>query len=233
MRFAFVPFSLFVASQFLGGCTTILDIGLGPFTYDVSSDRVMIPAELQDPSTSTLRTIPCMTDMDCPSLGAGQPALHCNASMACDPDPFVFELATAPIDLGQNTTVQRFGSHVSLIEITQAQFNATNRGLSLPVGPTEIFWGPGTAADTTSPDVQHFGTIPVVDVPPGGTLMDQQIVLDGPGNQALSDHLLHVSRVIRLFARPSVDLSPGSPLPSGDLGLDITIQVHIEGQLVQ
>lgn len=232
MRIALASLLVFAASQSLG-CTTILDVSLGPYTYDVSSDHVTVPAQLQDTSTNTVRTIPCMTDMDCPPLGAGQPAVHCNAASACDPDPYVFELSTMSINLAQNATVARYGDHVTSIAITSAQFDATNRGLSLPVGPTEIFWGPESAVDTTSAGVQHFGTLGVVDVPAGSTLQNQDIALDPAGNQGLSDHLLHVSRVIRLFARPSVDLAPGSPLPTGSLRLDITIQVHIEGQLVQ
>ncbi len=230
----FLASLLFLAAVPLSSCSlqAILETAVGPFTYTVSSSRIMIPAEFQDTSTGTVRSVPCQTDATCPSLGAGQPAVHCVASL-CDPDPFFFELSSNPIDLAQNATVQRYGDHVTSLSVTQAQFEATNQGLSIGVGPTQIFWGPNSAVDTMSAGVHLFGTIPVVQVPAGSSVGPTAIELDAAGGAALSDHLLHVSRVIRLFARPSVDLAPGTPLPSGDLRLDITIQVHIEGQLVQ
>lgn len=210
----------------------IIDVGVGPFTYQVTADRLAIPMEFQDTSTGTVRSVPCATDTDCPSLGAGQPAVHC-VSNACDPDPFVFELATGRIDLNQNATVAQYGNHVTAISITSANVVATNQGLLTPVGPTEIFWGPESAVDSSSPGVQHFGTMPVLQAPAGGNSGDQPVALDAAGSAALSDYLVNTSRVLRLFARPSVDVAPGSPLPVGGLQIDLTISVHIEGQLVQ
>ena len=35
----------------------IVDVGVGPFTYNITSDRVMIPAAFQDTSTNTVRVI--------------------------------------------------------------------------------------------------------------------------------------------------------------------------------
>lgn len=230
----FVASLFLLASVPLISCSflTIVDVPIGPFTYTVSSSRLTLPADFQDTTTNTVRNVPCQTESGCPSLGAGQPAVHCVAGV-CTPDAFSFELSSSPIDLGQNSTVQRYGDHVTSLSISLAQFEATNQGLSIGVGPTVLFWGPESAVDSASTGVHLFGTIPVVQVPPGGTTGPTRIDLDAAGGAALSDHLLHVSRVIRLFARPSVELAPGTPLPTGELRLDLTIQVHIEGQLVQ
>jgi hypothetical protein len=221
-------------SALTGSCTfpTIIDVPVGPFQYQVTSDRVMIPMQFQDTSSGTIATLMCQDDSQCPQLGAGKPAVHCVAN-ACDPDPFVFELATNAIDLNMNATVQRYGDHVNSIAVTDAHVVATNQGLLLPVGPTELYWGPESAVDTNSPGVYHFGTIPVVQAPAGGDSGDQQVALDSAGSAALSDYLVHTSRTLKLFARPSIDVGPGTPLPSGMLTLALTISVHIEGQLVR
>ena len=218
----------------VSSCTfpTIIDVGVGPFPYEITSDRVTIPSQFQDTSTGTLATLMCQDDSQCPQLGTGQPAVRC-VSNACDPDPFVFELATAAIDLNMNATVQRYGDHVNSISVTNASVVATNLGLLLPVGPTELYWGPESAVDTNSAGVYHFGTVPVVQAPAGGNSGDQPVALDSAGSAALSDYLVHTSRTIKLFARPSIDIGPGMPLPSGGLRLDLTISVHIEGQLVR
>ena len=226
------PLLAFVAAAF-SACTfpSILETALGPFTYTVDATRFAIPATLVD-TNGSIRSISCQTDMGCPALGAGQPAVHCVGGV-CDPDAFVFELASDPIDLNQNATVAMYGSNVNRIDVISATYSAMPTGITTAVGPTLLYWGPATATSTAAPDVHLLGTIPAMDFALTPTIDAAPMTLDSAGASGLSTHLLSVSRTMRLFVRPSVDLAPGNRVPMGSLRLDLSFKVHVEGQLVR
>jgi hypothetical protein len=201
------------------------------FNYEVSAMRVTVPQELRDSTTMRVRSIPCMGDANCPQLGGTAPAIRCIES-ACDPDPVAFALASDVIDLGAQPAVQRYGDHITRVEVRRLGVTAVSQGLQNAVGPTELYWGPDTAPSFDGPGVQRLGTLPVVQLAEGETTM-LDADLDPTGVAALSDYLIGTSRRIKIFARPSIDLAPGGPLPMGQVTLQVEMLVHVEGQLVR
>jgi hypothetical protein len=211
--------------------SVIADVSVGPFTYSIAASQIMVPSQFVDSATNTIRSISCTDTSMCPQLGAGQPAVHCTNSV-CTPDPFPINLASNVLDLDSDATVRQYGSNVMVLEVRAVYFTAMAAGLGNPVGPTELFWGPSTATDMNSPGVGHVGTIPLVQLPPDITTA-MPIQLDTSGVADLSQYLLHTSHQMRLFARPSISLVPGGPVPTGNVTLQVQMQVHIEGQLVR
>lgn len=214
------------------GFNTNVDVTVGPFDYEVSATRITVPDAFRDDATMRVRQVPCMDDTSCPQLEGGEPMVRC-VSGSCDPDPFVFELSTNVIDLDDNALVRRYGDRITRVEVRNATFTASANGLENTVGPTEIFWGPDSAATIDAAGVSLLGEIPALTLSAAGQTIDGTITLNRPGAAALSDHIIHVSHRFRLFARPRVDLQPGGPLPSGSVHLQVRIAVHIEGQLVR
>jgi hypothetical protein len=215
------------------GCSVpaIVDVNVGPFDYTITASRVMIPDALRDPGTMSIRRIACMNDMGCPQPSGGQPAVRC-VDGACDPEPFEFMLASDVIDLNENASVQRYGDRVTRIEVRGGVWEATTQGLRNPVGPTQVYWGPESASAIDSPGVQLLGTLPVIDLSTQDTATGM-VEMDPAGSAALSDHLVRISRRLRLFARPRIDVAPGGPLPTGGIALRLQLAVHVEGQLVR
>jgi hypothetical protein len=210
-----------------------IEVGAGPFEYEISATQIQIPDALRDTSTTppTLRAVTCTDDAMCPQFANGDPAIRC-VNSACDPDPFAFDLATDVIDLSTNPDVQRFGDHINSIAVTAATYSATANGLLNPVGPTGLYWGPESAAGTQTPGVVQLGTVPVLDLS-AQPMTSGDIALDASGVAVLSDHLLHVSRRFRVFARPTIDVNPGGPLPAGSIHLSVQLRVRVQGQLVR
>ncbi len=230
--FSYAAGSLLV-SAFLWGCNTPIgvDVPIGPLDYTVSTASLTIPDLLRDPATMTLRRVPCSSDSMCPQLGPTDPAIRCVA-MACDPDPFSFGLATDPVDLNANSVVARIGDHITRIEIRAVQYSVMANGLQLPLGPTDLLWGPATAATIDAPGVTALGTIPVLDLAASPSA-NGDVELDPAGVADLSNYLVNTARQIRYFVRPRIDVGPGTPLPSGNVQLSVRMTVHVEGQLVR
>ena len=108
----------------------------------------------------------------------------------------------------------RIISRVMAISLSSMSWQASAAGLRVPVGPIEVYWGPEAASGITSDGVRRLGTFPVIRFDAAGSARGD-VALDAAGNAALSGHLLSVSRRFRFFARATVDLSPGAPLPAG------------------
>lgn len=224
---------LFLLGATIAGCSVpaIADVSVGPFDYTISASRLMVPEAFRDDATMTIRRVPCSDDQSCPQLGADQPTVRC-VSGACDPDPFTFVLSSDLIDLNNHSSIRRYGDAVTRIEVRSAHFEAVAQGLRNPIGPTEILWGPESAVTIDSPEVHVLGTIPVIDLSMADSTTGE-IELNPAGNAALSDYLVRGSRRLRLFARPRVDVFPGSPIPVGSVVLRVQLGVHVEGQLVR
>src|SRR4051812_11248665 len=56
-----------------------IEVGVGPFEYEVSAAQITIPDPLRETSTTppTLRALPCDSDMACPQFDTGTPAIRC------------------------------------------------------------------------------------------------------------------------------------------------------------
>jgi hypothetical protein len=226
-------FFRFVLGAGLMGCSVpaIADVSVGPFLYTVTAARVMIPEALRDPASMSVRQIACREDTDCQQSAGLEPAVRCVASL-CDPDPFEFVLSSDVLDLNDNANIQRYGDRVTRIEVRAGVFEASAQGLRIPVGPTELYWGPDSATSVDSQGVQLLGTVDVIDLSSADTTQGA-ITMDPAGSASLSEHLLRVSRRLRLFARPRIDVAPGGPLPSGAIAVQVQFALHVEGQLVR
>ena len=225
LRLLFIVFGLAACSD-----DVPLDLSVGPVGFDVDASRITLPATLQ--SSGTVARVPCSSALPCPNLGAGAPTLQCVAS-ACDPGPFAFDLGVMnAIDLSAySSVVATLSDNVRQITITQMSWQAAAMGLRVPVGPVEVYWGPESASGIASDGVRRLGRIPTLAFSAAGTASGN-VELDAAGNAALSTHFLHTSRRFRLFARATVDLAPGGPLPAGRASIQVRMNVRVETRVL-
>lgn len=226
------PLRSLVFAFCLAGCSddVPLDLAVGPVGFEVDASRITLPTALQ--SSGAVARVPCSAALACPNLGAGSPSLQC-VSGACDPAPFAFDLGVMnAIDLSAYSSVlTTLGDNVRQIAITQMSWQAAAMGLRVPVGPVEVYWGPESASGIASDGVRRLGRIPTLAFSATGTAAGN-VELDAAGNAALSDHFLHTSRRFRLFARATVDLSPGGPLPAGRASIQVRMNVRVETRVL-
>lgn len=212
----------------LGACSGSIpiDVTVGPVGFSVDASRIAIPASFQ--SSGLIARVPCASTAQCPSLGASAPTLACVGG-ACDPAPFTFDLGLmSVVDLAAySSRLGVVGDGVQSITITRMTWEAAAAGLRGAVGPVDVYWGPETATGISSDGVQRLARIATLQFSSTGTASgDAQV--DAAGNTGLSNHLLRVSRRFRFFARASVDLSPGGPLPAGRATIDVRMRLRAE-----
>ncbi len=211
----------------IAGCNNAVVVQLmsGPQTFEVSTSSVSVPAELQ--SGAMIAEVPCAMGM-CPS--SDTLPLACNDGL-CDPEPRTVSSAVGDVVdfdvlLREAATILRF---VDAIEVTRVEYRASPNSLNVDVPDIEIFWGPDTAAGIDAPGVARLGVIPGL---PAGTAREGDMAIDADGSARLSDHIVGVSRRVRFFARTSIDLEPGDPLPSGGATITVNLTVRAIGRIL-
>jgi hypothetical protein len=228
-RLALGLVSSWLAVSSLGCSNTVsVDLSSGPQTFELAAGSFDVPAELVDPTTGRLMTIPCPTGV-CPSTA--ELPLACRANV-CDPEPVV---VSAPVgDVIDFDVLLREGSVVlrvvETLEVTQVSYSVTPNTLTVTVPETEIFWGPEGAAGVDSPGVTLLGTMPLL---PPATMQDGEMTIDANGSRAMSDYVLGPSRRVRFFARTTLDLAPGDPVPSGAATATVNLTVRASGRIVR
>ena len=212
-----------------GGCSNTVSVELmsGPQIFELSASAVAVPAELVDPETGRLMTLPCPTGV-CPSTA--ELPLACRDAV-CDPEPRVISAAVGEIDfdelLQDGSVVLRV---VESLEVTQVGYSVTPNTLSVGIPETEIFWGPEGAVGVDSPGVTLLGTMPFV---PASTVQDGDMAIDAGGSQGLSDYVVNTSHRVRFFARTTIDLAPGDSLPQGSATTTVVVTVRASGRIVR
>ncbi|MFN7701562.1 MAG: hypothetical protein ACK6CU_17620 [Deltaproteobacteria bacterium] len=210
------------------GCdgAVALDLVTGPQTFEITTSAVPVPPELQ--SGGSIASIPCPTGM-CP--GSDLLPLACVAG-TCDPEPLIIavpvgEVVDFDVLLRGASTVLRF---LDAIEVRRVTYVASPNSLNVDVPDIEVFWGPDTAAGLDSPGVARLGVVPGL---PAGTAQNGDMSIDGAGAAALSDHVVGGNRRVRFFARTSIDLDPGDPIPAGGATLTVNLTVRAVGRIVR
>lgn len=219
-------------SAALGACSggVPIDFSVGPLGFDVDASRIVVPASLQ--TSGTIARAACSATTACPTTTSGL-TLRC-VNGTCDPDPVTIDLALSNvIDLTTySTELASLGGDLSAISLSSMAWQASAVGLRVPIGPIEVYWGPETASGLSSDGVRRLGSVPVIRFDAAGNASGD-VALDAAGNAALSTHLLSVSRRFRFFARATVDLSPGGPLPAGRASVQVRMRVHAESKLLR
>jgi hypothetical protein len=149
----------------------------------------------------------------------------------CDPEPRVISLPVGDVVdfdvlLREASTILRF---VDAIEVTRVQYSASPNSLNVDVPDIEVFWGPDTAAGIDAPGVARLGIIPAL---PAGTAREGDMQIDADGSAALSDHIVGGNRRVRFFARTSIDLDPGDPVPEGGATVTVNLTVRAIGRIL-
>ncbi|MBN8610015.1 MAG: hypothetical protein J0L92_05495 [Deltaproteobacteria bacterium] len=211
----------------IAGCNNAVVVQLmsGPQTFEVSTSSVEVPAELQ--TDARIAEVPCPMGM-CPSNDTLP--LACMDGL-CDPEPRtisapVGDVVDFDVLLREASTILRF---VDAIEVTRVQYRASPNSLNVDIPDIEIFWGPETAAGIDAPGVARLGVIPGL---PAGTAQEGDMNIDAEGSARLSDHIVGVSRRVRFFARTSIDLEPGDPVPSGGATVTVNLTVRAIGRIL-
>ena len=213
------------------GCSNTISVDLmsASQTFEISASSVEVPATLVEPGSGRLVRLPCPTGV-CPSTT--ELPLACREGV-CDPEPRVISGAVGDVIdfdvlLGEASVVLRV---VESLEVTQLSYSVTPNTLTVEIPETEIFWGPEGAAGLDSPGVTRLGTMPFL---PPSTEQDGEMAIDAGGSQALSDYVVrNTSRRIRFFARTTVDLAPGDPLPQGGATATVFVTVRASGRIVR
>jgi hypothetical protein len=212
----------------VAGCNNAVVVQLmtGNQTFEVSTSAVTVPAELQ--SGGTIASVPCPTGM-CPS--SDMLPLAC-VSGVCDPEPRtiavpVGDVVDFDVLLREASTILRF---VDAIEVTRVQYAASPNSLNVDVPDIEVFWGPDTAAGIDAPGVARLGVIPAL---PAGTAREGEMQIDADGSASLSDHVVGGNRRVRFFARTSIDLDPGDPIPMGGATITVNLTVRAIGRILE
>jgi hypothetical protein len=231
--FSFSPTPRILAAALaFGACSGAvpIDVSVGPFALDVDASRIVVPANLQ--ASGTFARVACSPSSACPPSPA-ELTLRCVGG-ACDPEPVAIDLAlSSVIDLSSwSAELDAVSHNLSLVSIASMSWQATAAGLRVPVGPIEVFWGPESASGISSDGVRRLGNVPVIRFDASG-IANGDVALDAAGNAALSNHLLSISRRFRVFARASIDLSPGGALPAGRASLQVRMRVHAESRILR
>ncbi len=217
----------------LGACSdeVPLEFSVGPVGFVVDASRISLPANLQ--TSGRVARIPCTTQAMCPPLGASLPTLRCAAG-ACDPAPYAFDLGVMDaVDLGTySPQLSVVASNIQSITVTQMSWQAAAMGLTVPVGPVDLYWGPESATGIGDGGVRLLGRVASLAFSSAGTASGD-VALDAGGNAAFSDHVLRVSRRFRIFARATVDLAPGGALPAGRATLQLRMSVRASTRLLR
>ncbi len=209
----------------LAGCQVpvTLDFPVGPLTYEVSTERLQVPAALRD--GASLVSVPCAAT--CDLSVEGSPLTMACVDQVCDPEPFRYALDLPPVDLGDWEDMSKLGDHLTDAEIRRVVYVVEENTLNIDLPPITVRWGPETAAMADDPAVRPLGTVPVI---PQAQTPSGEVPLDSAGAAALGDHFVNTSTIFRLFADTAIDLEPGMPLPQGILRFTSTVEVHLEGE---
>jgi hypothetical protein len=57
--------------------------------------------------------------------------------------------------------------------------------------------------------------------------------IDADGSASLSDHVVGGNRRVRFFARTSIDLDPGDPIPMGGATITVNLTVRAIGRILE
>lgn len=211
----------------LAGCQVpvTLDFPVGPLSYEVSTEDLMLPTELRSADGATLVSVPC-TDQ-CDLAIEGNPLDMSCVEQLCDPEPFCYALDLPPVDLGDWEDLSKLGSHVTEAEVRRVLYVVEENTLNVDLPSIRVDWGPETAASLDDATVLPLGTVPAIAqaATPNG-----EVPLDATGAAALGQHFVDTSTIFRLFAETAIDLEPGQALPQGTLKFSCTVEVHLEGE---
>lgn len=191
---------------------------------EISEADLALPPELAD--GAQVASIPCGDPGGCPPA-VGDQEFSCVDSV-CDPDALLLVLPVGDvIDFEQlNTELRQVAGNITAIRIDFVRYNVTRNDLNVTLAPVELAWGPAQATDFSSPGVTPLGRITQ------WTVGANDVDLDEPGVDALSDFLVHTSRQVRMFGRTELDLDPGQPLPQGAASADLQIAITVTGRVL-
>lgn len=209
------------------GCndSVVVELQSGPQSAEISASAIDVPASLRD--GATLTSLPCPTG-ECPSTP--QLPLACRGGV-CDPEPVTVSTAIGDVVdfdvlLRGARTLLRF---VDAIEIVRVQYSASPNSLTVDVPDIEVFFGPEGAAGIDAPGVARLGVIPAL---PAGATREGEMVLDASGSASFSNLVLGSNRRVRFFAKTSIDLHPGGPIPAGSARVTVNVAVRAIGRIV-
>ncbi len=210
----------------------VVQLQTGAQQFDLETSSLGIPDQLRDDTSGSA----LVASLDCSGTGicppAGEVAISCNESSLCDPEPVVVSVPVGDVIdfdalLSDAGTLLRFVDSIQVIAVAH-QVSPNTLTLSLP--DVQIYWGPETAVDITSPGVGLLGTIPAI---PRMTTIEGNMSIDAAGSSAMSDFIVDSSpRRIRFFAQTAVDLEPGDPFPGGAARVVVNLHVRVTGRIL-
>lgn len=226
-------FALALTALALVACNNaiVVELQTGEQTFDVAASAFGLPTNLRDDSSGSavIGSVDCSSTGICPSTT--EVPVDCNGSGICDPAAISVSVPVGDV-IDFDELLQSAGTLLRLvdgIEIESVTYNASPNSLNIDLPPTTVLWGAESATETSS-SLLPIGTIPVI--PHGPMPTSGMMDIDQDGSAALGDYIVHTSRRVRIFARTSVDLSPGDAFPDGMATITVNVRVRAIGRIV-
>ncbi|MEM6956040.1 MAG: hypothetical protein AAF411_25130 [Myxococcota bacterium] len=220
-------------------CLTLGGLGCSPSasatfpfgtSVSISGAAIEVPEALQtDDGAPAVASVPCGPSGMCPST-ADLPVL-CMDDL-CDPEPVTIERPVGDVvDIeaaaGDASVLFR---EIDTVRIEAVEYEIEMNTLGVGTTPLEVFWGPaGAAAVSEAMGVRLLGTVPAIEA---GATGSGSMSLDAAGVAAFTEHFETEGRRYRFFARTTIDIDPGSPIPSGDVELAVRVIIEASGSLL-
>jgi hypothetical protein len=217
-------FSLLV----LAGCNNmvVVELSTGAQTFELNAASLEVPPSLRDSGSNTIAVIDCSGTGICPS--SAEVPVTCEAGV-CDPGPITVAVQVGDV-VDFNAIISEAGSLIRIvdeIQVASADYAVSPNALTFGVPTVEVLWAPETAVSADGATL--LGTIDPI---PAATAVTGQMVIDGPGSLALSDHILGGSGRVRFFARTQIDLAPGDPFPDGAATATVNLRLRAIGRII-
>ncbi|MCG8554105.1 MAG: hypothetical protein MJD61_02270 [Proteobacteria bacterium] len=195
---------------------------------EISSAQRALPPELN--AGATIAALPCPAGFCELAPGQSLVTFSCNNGV-CDPNPIELWVPATVIDLEAfNSELHTLVRSITSIEVHYIRHAVLSNSLTLGLPGIDLYWGSQGVVDRTSPGVFLLGHLPPTS--PGQTTAPQPIALQPLGLQALTDHLLSVSRRFQVLASVPIDLAPNQPLPMGSMSMGLSFSMTFVGSVL-
>ncbi len=222
----------------LAGVLLIGSVDCGLISSDITTTGYQLPAQTYSFDTSMFKGLPTGSTQAVP-CGDGQaitdccnpaplPAPDCTTTpLVCLADSSGSSVCTAEIpqslssEINLGTAVPALSKFpTGNISIASINYTVTNNTLNVDLPAVTIYLAPGGVTNPKDAQAMVFGTIPAI---PAGTDPSAMVVKDSGADRAFQTYAGNLSTPFDFIASTTVVIPSGSPIPSGQVTISITV----------